>query len=98
MHELGETLRKHIKDIEMQDLVAIEKNLESDESECMAWDWVRTCSFVPGRARRRSRMQDGGGELEESVDGVQREPPFETVDKLLKAPIEELQMALAELP
>ncbi|PSR81738.1 hypothetical protein BD289DRAFT_372283 [Coniella lustricola] len=102
--ELGETLREHIKDIETQDLVAIEKNLDSDESERMAWDWVRTCSFVPGLPRRRSRActegeMDGKGSAEEDV-GVNnpRGAPFGTVDEMLKAPIEELQKALAELP
>lgn len=48
---LNDTLKRHIRDVEKTDLVAIEKALEGEESERMARDWESAGGFIPGEGR-----------------------------------------------
>lgn len=48
---LNDCVRRHIRDVERTDLVAIERALEGEESERMARDWESVGGFVPGEGR-----------------------------------------------
>lgn len=61
LEKLMKTLKQHIKDVERQVLVAIEKALDGEESERMASDWERTGKFMPG---------DGWNPPFETIDGL----------------------------
>ncbi|KAJ4417046.1 hypothetical protein N0V82_006400 [Gnomoniopsis sp. IMI 355080] len=49
--QLNESLKQNIRDVERIDLVAIEKVLDSEESESMARDWESAAAFLPGEGR-----------------------------------------------
>lgn len=84
LNELWGPLSEHMKEEEERDLPALEQKLQEaqGESESMAKSFARTKAFVP------SRSHPSAGE----------HPPFETVMRLLTAPIDHIADLFRKFP
>jgi hypothetical protein len=79
---LWETLSQHIKEEERDDLPALEKELDADESGALARSFDRTKHFVPTR----------------SHPSAPDRPPYETAVGLMSAPIDKLMDMFRSFP
>ncbi|KAH8801463.1 hemerythrin family protein [Xylogone sp. PMI_703] len=82
LKSLMDDLQKHMDEEESDDLIALDKSLESGEAESMAKSFSRTKMFIPTR----------------SHPSAPDKPPFETVVGLMTAPIDKLGDMLRKFP
>lgn len=82
LQALWTDLSQHIKEEEEHDLVALEENLNAEDSESMVSSFKRTKMFIPTR----------------SHPSAPDKPPFETVAGLLSAPIDHLRDLFRKFP
>ncbi|PVH73314.1 hypothetical protein DL98DRAFT_607613 [Cadophora sp. DSE1049] len=79
---LMKDVNQHMKEEENNDLPALERAIQNDESESIAKSFSRTKAFVPSR----------------SHPNALNKPPFETVIGLMTAPIDHLGDLFRKFP
>jgi len=82
LDNLWSNLQQHIKEEETEDLPALEKALQGDDSNSMATSFHRTKHFVPTQ----------------SHPSAPDKPPFETAAGLLTTPIDKLMDMFKRFP